>query len=657
MTMPNQPSSIPILYFTTLLKISIQDPKSDPLPGPNPSPFAHSAYAGDLSKKAKSVANSKGLKKHALNRRADHEDIIIENCIQGNNCQNFTVFSKLNHDILKQYIIWVTFRRCLKKLIFNYYKVKDVRVAAKGYKPNVPRTFDFDSAVGRQIEIGFTHPSIQEIRILDENIWQNDNKRYLLNCMNSCEIGYIRVKKAECDILKSEQGYYMTKNTQTCCRKINSYPHDICSRKTYASNVVVPLSAEKSRNLIKSSKNDDDSLAESAESENNSNSKNKTSLIPDTFIDICTQLTHAIPNTCSPSSKADNSEIQCQCQLGYRGRLCDQKACYSCIADQTCYLEVSANECKCMASYRYGESCENIDYGRMVYEFLGREFSFVIMITILTMLILLLTYFLHKTCFQRSRRKRRESRKLIRRQSLGQVSRARINSKYNKRDFEPYIEEENALNENSCSQNRRSTSRQIQPLIHKNSHSSRFGPNNGTETNSLPPYRHTHSSMAQTQCDPIFGELPLALPSNHSNHNGVPMSINGDLDNSIIALPSPTCTQMNTCNALDENVSKAVITTLDKHIKRMGSLRSSIRNTFPLPKPDINSLPDVVREEQLEQLANFSTRSLRRIYSTLPEGQLQFDERMLAIEEKMGHGGLNQGGEDGDEMMGTLMKN
>lgn len=221
--------------------------------------YALSQFDAETQKK---MLRDKGLIKHVITRRHDNQKLIEHNCINpGKNCENYMAFSNISHDIIDQYILWVTYRRCLKKVVSNYYKQKHIIVGSHEYKAkygdygmhhsSAAANFDLDDFDEKadsknftthfiskptvnpdlqKIKIGFTTPSINQIKILDPNLWDNGQKQYLLNCMTACDIGYIRVKRTECDILKPELGYY---SKGDCCRRINEYTHNLCSSKPY----------------------------------------------------------------------------------------------------------------------------------------------------------------------------------------------------------------------------------------------------------------------------------------------------------------------------------------------------------------------------------------------------------------------------------------
>lgn len=147
---------------------------------------------------------------------------------------------------------------------------------------------------------------------------------------------------------------------------------------------------------------------------------------------MCSELPHAINNSCVPSSAEkyfgkDGSEIRCQCQLGYTGRLCSIRACTECRANGRCILGVSSNKCRCVNTFHYGENCEHTDYLEFIYSKLSREFTYVLLCALVTFILLLVTLCLNNKCLARSKRKRRESRMYVTKQKQDKLRQSLVN--------------------------------------------------------------------------------------------------------------------------------------------------------------------------------------------------------------------------------------
>lgn len=82
-------------------------------------------------------------------------------------------------------------------------------------------------------------------------------------------------------------------------------------------------------------------------------------------------------------------------------------------------------------------------------------------------------------------------------------------------------------------------------------------------------------------------------------------------------------------------ISQNTLTRMSSNAKAKIQEIKTLNESVPIiDKPEnLNDLGLKYREEQLNNLVNYNSRSLRRIYSNIPETHLQFDDRILAIEE------------------------
>ena len=583
-------------------------------------------YAGYLKR---SFAENNSLTKLVTIQRRKDEKIIEQLCIKpGEKCNHFTDFGALSHDVLNQYITWVTYRRCLKKMVHNYYNRNPVVVSGFAYNWSNSSIAQKNELLQKpRIEIGFQSPSVKQIMKYNKKIMSNSNQRYLLNCMTICDIGYIRVHASECNNIQPHQvydqdnsvNYYQTSAHQgaSCCKRLNKNVHNICSAKPYATQTLW-----------------------------NNGSKNE-------FIDFCDFLPNAVNGTCSVAQvitaigEYDTSSVRCQCKVGYTGRLCQEKACEACVKDKSCVLSISLNKCQCSKKYNYGDVCQYTDYIQWIYSILGKKFSFVLFCFSMTLTLLMVVCCLQRKCLKEARRKRRDSRAYVQKTLERESMRLRKQSLMNEDQNQP-------LNFDLCQRNKHSSS--------KNSRHSSSGAgynntnNNNNNTARYNRYSHTCRSLPSYQkcIDPILGEIDTLCPSddgilnelssfvNHrtsTNNHHIPLSItytkfdnksghpNPDTmtppDLKIVELPDRSVSTIiennnNNLDRLDSNQSgrqahqelKRMISTIDQHIQKMGSLRRNLTvKSLKEIKPNNDADHDDLTEKN-EEMAFSDLRSL-----------------------------------------------